>query len=114
MPYCSQDTISLFDRGGNRQILFDAHLQADRQFIVRQKGDRHLIYEGKAHAFGYLTVKTLRHWAFSVERIHHNKVRKRIYDCGAIGVKLPMNDKKLWLVTMKEPHGGYCWLLCYF
>ena len=60
MPYCSQDTISLFDRGGDRQILFDAHLQAGRQFIVRQKGNCHLISEGKAHAFGYLTVKTQR------------------------------------------------------
>ena len=113
-PYCDPDAISVFDRGGDRQILINAHLKADRQFIVRQKGDRHLLYQGKARSFDYLTGKTKLCWAFTVERIHKNKVQKRTYDCGAIPVKLTAGGKRLWLVIMKERNGGYCWLLCYF
>lgn len=94
--------------------MLNAHLAAERQVIVRQTGERHLCYQGKKHSFDFLTRKARLKWAYTVERIHKNKIRKRTYDCGALRVSLDENGKSLWLVVMKGRHGGYCWLLCYF
>ena len=114
LPYCAPDAVSVFDRGGDRRLLLNAHLKADRQFIVRQTGDRHLLYRGQEFAFDKLTAKIKLRWAYTVERIHKNKIQKRTYDCGAIPVQLTADGKQLWLVVMKNRKGGYCWLLCYF
>jgi hypothetical protein len=41
--------IFVFDRGGDRKELFDELLRdVGQRFIVRQRGDRHLLYCGKA------------------------------------------------------------------
>jgi len=114
MPYCDPEAICVHDRGGDREILLNAHLEAGRQFIARQTGARHLFYQGQEHSFDFLTRKTRLRWAYTIERVHKNKVRKRTYDCGAVRVRLDANGKSLWLVVMKGRHGGYCWLLCYF
>jgi len=113
-PLCAPDNILLLDRGGDRIELFQPHLHADQQFIVRQVGNRHLIYKNKKRSFKYLTQHTALHWTITVERIHKNKVRKLTFDCGALPVQLTATGKRLWLVVMKRRHGGYCWLLCYF
>lgn len=113
-PYCDPDAIRVFDRGGDRRKLLNAHLAADRQFIVRQQGTRRLYFKGKLCSFDDLTRKAKLRWAFTVERIHNNKVRRRTYDCGALRVQLEANGTSLWLVVMKRRNGGYCWLLCYF
>ena len=114
MPFCASDVIAVFDRGGDREELLTPHLEADHQFIVRQCGTRHLFYKGKKHTFDFLTRKTKLRWAFTVERIHQNKVRKLTFDCGAVPVQLTATGKRLWLVVMKERNRSYCWLLCYF
>ena len=114
MPFCAPDATVVIDRGGDRQKLFTPLLQADRQFIVRQEGNRHLFYQGEKHDFEYLTQKAKLNWTFTVERIHRNKVRKLMFDCGAIPVQLTAKGQQLWLVVMKERKRSYCWLLCYF
>ena len=114
IPFCAPEAIAVFDRGGDREELLIPHLEADRQFIVRQTGTRHLFYKGPMHSFDFLTRKTKLRWTFTVERIHKNKVRKLTFDCGAIPVQLTATGKQLWLVVMKERKRGYCWLLCYF
>lgn len=113
-PRCAPDNIAVHDRGGDRIALLNAHLQADRQFIVRQVGNRHLLYKNKKRSFKYLTRHTPLQWRLTVERIHKNKVRKLTFDCGALPVQLTATGKQLWLVVMKKHNGGYCWLLCYF
>ncbi len=106
--------IMVQDRGGDRETLLKAHLQAGRQCIVRQTAKRHLWYKGKARSFKYLTQHTDLPWVYTVERIHKNKVRKLTFACGAISVQLEATGKRLWLVVMKERRRGHCWLLCYF
>jgi hypothetical protein len=113
-PYCDPEAIWVNDRGGDREQLLQAHLQAERQFITRQQGRRHLWYQGQSRSFDFLTRKARLRWAFTIERIHQNKIRKRSYDCGALRVQLTQHGKSLWLVVMKGREGGYCWLLCYF
>jgi len=114
IPYCAPDAIAVFDRGGDREKLLIPHLKADRQFIVRQTGARHLFYKGQMRSFDFLTCKTELYWVFTVKRIHKNKVVKLTFDCGAIAVQLTPTGKPLWLVVMKERKRGYCWLLCHF
>jgi hypothetical protein len=114
MPEDEPDKVGVYDRGGDRLVLLEANVQADRQCIVRQTARRHLWYKGKKRSFAYLTRRTERLWAYRVKRLHKNKPAVSIYDCGAIAVRLRPNGKVLWLVTMKKRNGGYCWLLCYF
>ena len=111
---CASDGIIVHDRGGDRIELLSPYLQADRQFIVRQQGNRHLVYKGKARSFKYLTRHTELQWTVTADRIHKNKVRQLTFDCGALPVQLPSSKKPLWLIVMKKRGGGYCWLLCYF
>lgn len=113
-PLCAPENIAVHDRSGDRIELLEPNLQADRQFIVRQVGKRHLFYKNKKRSFKYLTHHTELQWTLTVERIHKNKVRKLTFDCGALQVQLTATGKRLWLVVMKKRHGGYCWLLCYF
>jgi hypothetical protein len=114
MPRCNSEAVAVFDRGGDRDTLMTAHLQAQRQFIARQTAKRHLWYKGKARSFKYLTQQTELLWTYTVQRIHKNQVKKLTFDCGAIPVQLTDSGKPLWLVVMKERRRGHCWLLCYF
>ena len=57
-PQCAPDHILLVDRGGDRLELLRPFLQADHQCIVRQVGNRHLIYRNKNRSFKYLTQHT--------------------------------------------------------
>ena len=113
-PLCAPDHILLVDRGGDRIELLRPFLQAHHQCIVRQVGNRHLVYKNKNRSFKYLTQHTPLQWTITVERIHKNKIRRLTFDCGALPVQLPGIAKTLWLVVMKKHHGGYCWLLCHF
>jgi len=114
MPLCGPDAIALIDRGGDRDHLLMPHLEANQQFIVRQTGQRHLLYKGKPRSFKDLTHKTKLRWTLTVKRIHQNNVRTLTFECGAVPVQLTANGKPLWLVVMKERRRGYCWLLCFF
>jgi len=114
MPTAATQKIAVHDRGGDRIVLLEAHLRANRQCIVRQTTKRHLGYKGKKRSFAYLTRHTELLWTYTIERIHKNKKSIATYDCGAVAVRLTPNGKSLWLITMKKRRGGYCWLLCYF
>lgn len=110
----ASDKIAVHDRGGDRLVLLEAHLQANRQCIVRQTAKRHLWYKGKERSFAYLTRHTELLWTYTIEHLHKNNKSIATYDCGAVALRLRPNGKSLWLVTMKKRGGGYCWLLCYF
>lgn len=114
MPLGAPDDILVEDRGGDRFTLLNAHVQAQRQCIVRQTGRRHLWYKGKSRSFKYLTQQADLAWTYKVQRIHKNKIRQLHFDCGAIPVRLTATGEWLWLIVMKERRRGYCWLLCYF
>lgn len=111
VPACAKEAICIFDRGGDRETLLATHLAAERQFIVRQSGERHLFYQGHKRSFDFLTRKTRLKWTYTVEHIHKNNVRKRTYDCSAVRVSLEKNGESLWLVVMKgreAPTAGCC------
>jgi hypothetical protein len=107
------DKIGVDDRGGDRKNILQPLLEADRQFIIRQVGDRDLYLNGERKPLKDISraVKLTEH--YRVTKRTNNKPVSEHYSCGAVKVKLSHNGKDLWLVVLKEQHKGYCWLLCH-
>jgi hypothetical protein len=117
----SCNMIDVVDRGGDRRVLIENRLSLDHFFIIRQRGDRHLGYQGKVLPLKTIAQKVKLHWHFSVHRVQHGKAIKHRYQVGCVRVDFPRNDlktlwnKPLWLVVVKEEgvKKGYSWFLCY-
>ncbi|MBU0577399.1 transposase [Patescibacteria group bacterium] len=107
------DKICVDDRGGDRKNIMMPLLKDDRQFIIRQVGNRDLYVNGKKMPLKQIsrTVKLIKQ--YSVTKTKKNRKIKETYYCGARKVKLTKNGKDLWLVVLKEKNKGYCWLLCH-
>ena len=114
--HCSKSAILTFDRGGDRNQLMLPFLANDREFIIRQTGERDLFYKGEKLALKTVCRKARLPWRVTLKRMHKNRLRKVDYTCGAVQVYLPADKQKtpLWIVVMKREGGGYCWLLCHF
>jgi hypothetical protein len=108
-----EDKIWVDDRGGDRKSIMNPLLEADRQFIIRQVGNRDLYVNGEKKPLKQIsrTVKLTK--SYTVTKTKRNKKNKETYYCGAQKVKLTQNGKDLWLVVLKEKNKGYCWLLCH-
>lgn len=108
-----EDKIWVLDRGGDSKSLMLPFLRAERWFIIRQDGDRHLLYKGDKLPLREVSRQVKLSQTFRVTKIQHNKKVEETYDCGAVKVRLPGSKKDLWLVVLKERSKGYCWLLCH-
>lgn len=107
------DKIWVIDRGGDRRKIMEPLLVAERQFIIRQDGDRDLYLNGAKKPSKEISrsVKLTEH--YRVTKRTNNKQVTEYYCCGAVPVKLSPKGQDLWLVVLKEQHKGYCWLLCH-
>lgn len=105
-------------------MLIENRLSLDHFFIIRQRGDRHLGYQGNVLPLKEIARKVKLHWRFTASRVHHGKAIKHRYQVGCppqAEVDFPRNDlktlwnKPLWLVVVKEEgvKKGYSWFLCY-
>jgi len=99
---CAGRGVWIIDRGGDRGELYADLLAAGRSFVVRQKGDRHLLW-------GWRTIETARlaadcplsHATRIVRQEHGQEVACRL-DYGCRPVRLPEHpDKPLWLVVVR-------------
>lgn len=108
------DKIWVDDRGGDRKNIMTPLLKDDRQFIIRQVGNRDLYINGEKKPLKQIsrTVKLIKQ--YTVTKTKKNRKIKETYYCGAKKVRLTKNGKDLWLVVVKEKNKGYCWLLCHF
>lgn len=117
----SKKMIDVVDRGGDRRVLIENRLSQNHFFIIRQRGDRHLAYQGNVLPLKEIARKVKLHWHFTVSRVHHGKAIKHRYQVGCVRVDFPRNDlktlwnKPLWLVVVKEEGAdkGYSCFLCY-
>ena len=107
------DMIWVDDRGGDRKSIMNPLLDDDRQFIIRQVGNRDLYIQGEKKPLKQIShmVKLTEH--YTVTKRKNNRHVKESYSCGAIKVKLTERGNDLWLVVVKEKGKGYCWLLCH-
>jgi hypothetical protein len=107
------DAIYVLDRGGDRRSIISPLLTKGRHFIVRQRGDRHLIYQGKAMSVRDVSRMVKLKFSYTVTKKRNNRVVQEKYRCGALRVRMGIKGELLWLVVVKEESKGYCWLLCH-
>lgn len=115
----SKRMIDVIDRGGDRRVLIENRLSLDQFFIIRQRGDRHLGYQGKVLPLKEIARKVKLQWHFDVQRIRNGKTINHRYQVGCVRVDFPRGDlktlwdKPLWLVVVKEEgvKKGYSWFL---
>ena len=88
-------------------------LAADRQFIIRQVGNRDLYIQGEKKPLKQISRMVKLTEDYTVTKRKKNKHVKESYCCGAVKVKLTERGKDLWLVVVKEKRKGYCWFLCH-
>ena len=89
----------VMDRGGDRRILLDYLLSNNNRFIIRMKGDRHLVYRGEK-----IITKDLANRCFlpyTEVIVRENKDKEKIYHIsfGFFRVRLPDAPVPLYLVV---------------
>lgn len=107
------DNIWVDDRGGDRKSIMNPLLAADRQFIIRQVGNRDLYIQGEKKSLKEISRTVKLTESYTVTKRKKNKQVQESYSGGAVKVKLSKTGQDLWLVVLKEQNKGYCWLLCH-
>ena len=95
--------IFVLDRGGDRGKLYTELLgDSDRyRFIVRQQGDRHLLYRGKRCETLTLAQQCKTPYAETVVKEEDGKEKPYFLHFGFRPVRLPRHpERKLWLVVI--------------
>jgi len=108
-----KDKVWVDDRGGDRQNIMLPLLKDNQQFIIRQVGNRDLIYTDERRPLKEISQKVKLTETYKVTQTKKNKKIQETYRCGAVQVSLPGSKKTLWLVVLKERNKGFCWLLCH-
>jgi hypothetical protein len=111
--WASDESIWVFDRGGDRGELITPLLSEGKYFIIRQVGNRHLYYRGGKQEERQISRKVELSYRFDVFKRRKNRLVKAVFRCGAVPVKFTEDGKKLYLVVIREEGKGYCWLLCH-
>ena len=95
--------IFIFDRGGDRKQLYDELLGDPlRRFIVRQRGDRHLLYRGTPCETLSLAQSCPTPYAETVIKEEDGTEKAYFLYFGLRPVRLPAHPhRKLWLVVVK-------------
>jgi len=109
----------VIDRGGDRRVLIENFLQNKQQFIIRQRGDRH-IYNGSENIRLDEYAQTIDCvFDKTVQKIRHCKMQLTRFRGGARRVWFPKEhtdgvfEKALWLVRLTRKRGqAESWYLC--
>ena len=111
--------IVVIDRGGDRRILIERFLQAERPFIIRQTGKRHVEHRSRRKRIDTVGKATKLKWTIAVPRWRGGKRLIHQFNCGAVRVKFPHEhcegnwEQSLWLVTAQRSGKGRCYFLSY-
>lgn len=117
--YASSDAVIVIDRGGDRRVLMEHFIHQPYYFIIRQQGNRHVNYKGKARKVSEISRQIELKHEWRVKRKNRGKEITRTYAVGAIcvGFKVNKSDEMVscWLVKTKEKgvKKGYSYFLCY-
>lgn len=105
--------IFVVDRGGDRRALYKPLLneQSPMHFIIRQRGDRHLLSGGKLRETLELAAYCKTPYGDMVIRQKHGKEKAHFIHFGFVAVRLPEHSERpLWLVVVKG-FGDKPWML---
>jgi hypothetical protein len=96
--------VFVVDRGGDRRTLYKDLLNQESpvRFIIRQRGDRHLLYGGKLRETFELAERCKTPYAETVIKQKDGKEKAYFIQFGFCPVRLPEHpEKPLWLVVVK-------------
>lgn len=96
--------IFVIDRGGDRRRLYDHLLkpEAECRFIIRQRGDRHLLFGGKLRETLELSETCKTPYMERVVKEKDGKEKVYLIHFGFRPVRLPEHSERLlWLVVVK-------------
>jgi hypothetical protein len=96
--------IFVVDRGADRRTLYKELLKEDSpvRFIIRQRGDRHLLYGGRLRETFELAERCKTPYAQTVIKQKDGKEKAYFIEFGFCPVRLPEHpERPLWLVVVK-------------
>lgn len=117
--YTESKSVLVIDRGGDRRVLVEKFIEMNQNFIIRQKGNRHLFLNDKLLPLKTISRKIKLCKEFKIERTVKNKKTINVFDVGATQVFMPDSYLKskintpLWLISSKGRGKGYSWFLAY-
>lgn len=98
---CEKRGVWVMDRGGDRIKLLKPLLDRELDFIIRQRGDRHLVYRGQPVLAQALAARCPLPYAETVRRVNPDGSEKvHTLQFGFRKVKLPGSQRALWLLVV--------------
>lgn len=93
--------IWVMDRGGDRRGILEPLLDSGRQFLVRQRGDRHLEWQRKSRPVAEIATRCRRPYRQTIVR--ESGSEETLYDLrfGATPVRWPGLERRLTLVVVE-------------
>jgi hypothetical protein len=99
---CQGRGVWVVDRGGDRGALLEPMIDKERHFIIRQKGDRHLIWGNRLIATAELASECPLPYSSWIVREEQGRESRIDLTYGFRPVRLPGRpDVRLWLVVVK-------------
>ncbi|RMH41946.1 MAG: hypothetical protein D6694_08460 [Gammaproteobacteria bacterium] len=117
--HLEKEQIFVYDRGGDRIKLMMPWIKQKQYFIIRQTGLRHIYVNNELKKLKEYAKRINRPHRITVHTRRRNRLKARLFECGARQVYLPREhgsgpmDTALWLVSAREPGKGWCWYLCF-
>jgi len=93
--------IWVIDRGGDRDILFNALIRKQRDFIIRMIGNRNVIHNGRTIKSLWLALKCKLPYSKSIIKVVHGKEVMLNLKYGFVPVKLPDRETPLNMIVVK-------------
>lgn len=92
--------IWVMDRGGDRESLLIPLLEKNRRFVIRMRGDRHVLYRGRKRSC--LDIARGCPTPFAERLVKEDKGEEKAYniDFGFRRVRLPGRDERLCLIVI--------------
>jgi len=94
--------IFVIDRGGDRRELYKELVPGGYRFLIRQRGDRHVLYRGRKVEMMQLARICPLPYAETIVKEHKGEEKCYTLEFGFLPVRLPeWPDVRLWLVVVK-------------
>jgi hypothetical protein len=92
--------IWVMDRGGDRGLLLKPFMDRGMRFIVRMRGDRHVIYRGRSREMWSVAEGCPLPYAETIVRVDEGKEKVYTLSYGYRPVGLPGREEELYLVVV--------------
>ena len=94
--------VFVIDRGGDRRELYKELVPGGYRFLIRQRGDRHILYRGKKMEMMALARICPTPYAETIVKEKNGEESCYTLEFGSVPVRLPQwPEFKLWLVVVK-------------